>query len=89
MAELRLEEEQAYAHPSEKPTGFPARLVAWGIARDERQARVILLGIAIVALAVAFIVPFFSGAPQPRALPPGSTIVNIPGQPPRLLTPEP
>jgi len=38
------------------------RLIKWGIAKTETQATYILLGIAVVAIVLAFVWPMLAGA---------------------------
>ena len=39
--------------------GLAARLIAWGVVKDETQAKYALLGGALIAIALAFIIPSF------------------------------
>ena len=74
MADIRFDDEQQYAPASSDvgPKGFAARLIAWGVVKDERQAEYALLGIAVAAFVLSIIVfSSFGGTKKP-----------IPWQPP-------
>lgn len=89
MSDLQFDTEQEYAPSSapEGPKGLNALVIRWGLAKDEKTARYVLLGSAVVFVALAILVPFLFSGPAQKTLPKGATIVNTPGSPPRLLTP--
>lgn len=56
--DTRFDEEPRYTHfAGSKPKGLPERLVEWGMAKDARKANYILVGFAIAAIILAFVIP--------------------------------
>lgn len=47
----------------QKPT-MQQRLVKWGVAKNETQATYILLGVAVLAIVLAFLWPMLAGTPS-------------------------
>ncbi len=68
MAEVQFEEEPQYQNfpqPEKKP--FFIRLVlATGIVSTDRQAEYVLLGVAALAIVLAFLIPSVFGSSQAR-----------------------
>jgi len=66
MADIQFEEESQFRRPEEanqKP--FFIRLVlSTGIVSDEKQAQYVLLGIAVLVIILAFMIPSFIGGSQ-------------------------
>ena len=72
MAEIQFDTEQEYASASapEGPKGFAAFVMKWGLAKDEKTAQYVLLGVIAGAGILAFLVPVLFGsshAPVPQA----------------------
>lgn len=59
------------------------RLIKWGVAKTEAQATYILLGVALVAVVLAFLWPLFAGVKTPPAStgPDPSMAIPIPQRP--------
>ena len=91
MADLQFDTEQEFAptSASAEPKGLTAIVMRYGLAKDEKSAQYVLLGTAVVAILIAVGLPFLFGGPTQTPLPSGTTIVNTPSSPPRLLTPLP
>lgn len=68
MADIQFDEEQQYQRPREvnqKP--FFIRLVlATGIVADDRQAEYVLLGVAVLAVILAFVIPSLLSSSSPQ-----------------------
>ena len=66
MADVQFEEESQYQRPaeSEKKSFFIRLVLATGIVSTDRQAEYVLLGVAALALVLAFMIPSFIGGSQ-------------------------
>ncbi len=71
---------------TEKKPGMVEWLLKKNIAKSESQANFILLILVAVLILLTFYLIFFSHNPT-RGIPKNLNIVNINGQPPRLLNP--
>ncbi len=73
MSNLEFESDEEYAprYESDEPKGFTGLVLRWGIAGDQKTAGYVLLGVAIAAVLLAFILPMVFGsggrAPAPQA----------------------
>ena len=79
MAEISFNEEELAPHTA-APTrpSFMTYLVSWGVAKDERQASIILVAVSVLLIAAALFLAFSGGQPrlQPPTAPPTSSIIN-------------
>lgn len=74
--QITFESEQEYA-PMRPAASFPlltGLVIKWGLAKDARDASYVLLGIAVVAAALAFVVPIVLGGSSRSAGVPQSLI---------------
>ncbi len=64
MAEIRFDDEQEFARPAaygSEPQGMAKLLIGRGLAKDERSATHMLIGIAIGAIVLAFSIVILAG----------------------------
>ena len=91
MADVQFEEEQQYQQnyqAEQKP--FMIRLVlATHIVSTDDAAKYVLLGVAALAIIIAFFVPSFIGGTSAPKAPSGANVMNTSGEPPRLTQPVP
>lgn len=68
MADIQFDEEPQYRNPlqAEQKPFFIRLVLATGIVSTDRQAEYVLLGVAIFALVLAFLIPSFIGSSPPR-----------------------
>ena len=88
MADIQFETEQDYTPTtvSTESRGLAALVMRLGLAKDEKTARYVLLGIAVAAVVLAFVVPALIGGgtkpplpwkpPAANDIPPGFTPYN-------------
>ena len=90
MTDVQFEEEQQYqryGQTEQKP--FLIRLVlATHIVSTDNSAKYVLICVAILAIVLSFLVFSLSSASSPEA-PSGTNVINISGEPPRLIEPMP
>lgn len=91
MADIQFEEEKQFRQfqQSEKKSFFIRLVLGTGVVSTDRQAEYVLLGFAALLIILAFLIPVLLNSQSNPELPPGASIINIPGQPPRLLLPTP
>ena len=72
MADIQFQEPQYAQSPSSAgPSGITGLITRWGLAKDERQAKIVLLIIAVLAVVVAVFTTFsFGGAGAVKPLVP-------------------
>lgn len=64
MAEIQFEEEQQFRQfqqPVEKKSFFVRLVLSTGLAKTDRQAEYVLLGVTVIFILLAFILPKFIG----------------------------
>lgn len=85
------EEEDKFLYTRVESSSRTPKLVQWvadkGWVKDTNQAMHILLGVIVVALIVAVAAPFVLGRNSSRELPPGTQVIDLPGEPIRLAEP--
>lgn len=68
MSEVQFTEEEYTRRPqyTQAVSGLTKLVIAWGFAKDEKQAQRVLLIIAGIAIVIAIAVPiFFGGSSEP------------------------
>ncbi len=79
MAEIQFDNEQEFARPAayeSEPRGMTKLIIGWGLAKDERSAQYVLVGVVVWAVLLAFLIPAFIGSStghKPAFLPPDAT----------------
>ncbi len=82
MTDIQFDTENEFARPAAQsagPKGLTKLVMKWGLAKDEKTAQYVLLGIAIVAILITLWLLFGQGGgssapvipPGVTALPPG------------------
>jgi len=69
-----------------KARGLSARVISWGLAKNEKEAQIVLLGIAIVAALIAVFFMFSNGSSSGDAnfvVSPNETVGSEQGLPPQ------
>lgn len=69
MEEVRFDSEQEFARPqaaAQGPRGLTALVMKWGLAKDEKTAQYILVGITVAAMLVMLFV-WIGGRSTPPA----------------------
>ena len=69
MAEIQFDNEQEFARPAAyttQPRGMIALVMKWGLAKDEKSATRVLIGVAIGAVVLAFLAPMLLGTSHAR-----------------------
>lgn len=80
MSTLSFDEEQVHTSTSaSRPSGLLALLMRWGLAKDERQAGVVLVVLALGMLGLAGFI-LVSAQPSPESLTPAETLEDSKGQ---------
>ena len=71
MADVQFEEEQQYqpAYETERKPFMVRLVLSTGIVSTDKQAEYVLLGIAALAIILAFIAPSFIGGGSPKLTP--------------------
>lgn len=65
MANIQFEEEQQYqqqCQTGEQKPFFTRLVLATGIVSDDKHAQYVLLGVAVLILILAFMIPSFTGS---------------------------
>lgn len=81
MSDVSFDEERTLAPAPQLQTSRPflIRLViGWGLAKDEKGAQTVLIGIVIVALVIAIAVPLLM---REKEIPLQAPVVPLPNQP--------
>jgi hypothetical protein len=71
----------------EQPTGMAAEIINLGLAKNTVGANRVLIVIAFLVIVGAAAFFLLLGRAPSMKVPPGSTLINTPGQPPRLERP--
>ncbi|MGD0328368.1 MAG: hypothetical protein ABSB00_01490 [Minisyncoccia bacterium] len=89
MADIQFDEEQQYQRPvqTEQKPFFIRLVLATKIVSTDARANYVLLGIALCAIILAFLVPSFMRSSPPKMTPEEQQrMLNAPGMNPRSVT---
>lgn len=81
MVDIRFDPEDEFTRSeayTREPRGMTALVMKWGLAKDEKMAQYVLLGIAVGVTLLAFLAPKFIDGSQ---LPVSHTQINAPVPP--------
>jgi hypothetical protein len=84
MTDIQFDEEQQYRHPLEsRPKSIFVKFVlSTGVVTAEKDAQYVLVGFAVLMLALAFLIPILFGSSSART-PQGATDAAAPAPNPR------